>query len=488
MNLARFLAERAAIRPDLRFGLVNDPVRLDEAVTAARKAANVLGEAGFEPGSRIAVIDATSTDYIVFWMACQFAGVEPALINPTYPDELVTQMLERLRPAAVAAGGPPRELPAPTGIDFSGVRRGVLRVAGTEVTGGGGDPPGLDRDELAICGSMHTSGTTGLPKFCAQSHRYFLRVGRFVAEQLAICPDDRVLAPLPLFHINPFGYGFLGALSGLADHLTLERFSASGFWPAVKDNDVTVLVLHSPPVEILKRRTGWDDARGHRVRAMFYTDLEFLDRYRVPLGVSGYGSTEAGGLCHAWQWRRGDTSDVTEGVGRFAGWGRRDIDWRLTSDGEIQVRGAEPGVLFSGYLEPEGLRSAVDDDGWYSTGDNGRDDAGRLVFIERRAESIRVKGEFVPIDHVEAVFAAVDGVEDVALWKRPSELTDDEPVLYVAASEVPVPQLRAAARVLAKFMRPVEILHVAEIPRDRAAGKVQRRRLPDMEVLETWQF
>ena len=41
------------------------------------------------------------------------------------------------------------------------------------------------------------------------------------------------------------------------------------------------------------------------------------------------------------------------------------------------------------------------------------DELGNLVFLERKAESIRVKGEYVPIPYVEEQFARLDGVEEV---------------------------------------------------------------------------
>ena len=43
-----------------------------------------------------------------------------------------------------------------------------------------------------------------------------------------------MLAPLPLFHINPLGYGIIGALTAGADALTVSKFSASRFWPDVR--------------------------------------------------------------------------------------------------------------------------------------------------------------------------------------------------------------------------------------------------------------
>jgi carnitine-CoA ligase len=485
-TLAAFLLDRAEIRPELRLGVVERQLPLAEAMSAARRVAGDLAEAGLLPGDRLAVIGETSTEYLVFWLGCQLAGVEAALINPTYPDDLLAPMLAVLRPAAVATPGGAAPAWGGRTVGFGDVLDAGTSLDGEELPGDEARRlPGLDRDELDVAGYMHTSGTTGLPKFCAQSHRYYLRLGRLVADELSLNPDDRVLAPLPMFHVNPLGYGFLGALTGLADVLALTRFSASGFWPTVRDEAVSALVLHAPPVEILKRRTSPEDAAGHRVRAMFYADEEFLSRFGVPVAMSCYGSTEVGGLSHVWQWRRGEHAALPEGMSHYAGRPRHDIEHRLDADGQILVRAREPGAMFSGYLRDGVVDPTLDEDGWFHTGDLGRhDEHGRLVFIERAAESIRVKGEYVPIDHVEQAFADIAAFEDLACWKRRGDLRDDEVVLYVVADRVPTDEVRERAGDLPGFMRPSAIARVPTIPRDAGAGKVQRRRLDEGDVIE----
>ena len=348
---------------------------------------------------------------------------------------------------------------------------------------------------------MHTSGTTGVPKFCEQTHEYFLRLGRFIADSMCLSEADTVLAPLPMFHINPLGYGVVGGLTGGTEVLGVERFSASGFWPTVRDAGATVLFLHAPPVEILKRATAAADAAGHRVSRVFFADADFLETFSVPLGFSAYGSTEAGGLCHIWAWRRGEQPALAEGMSRYGGRSRHEVQWRVdaadqgTSDGssdgdgsgagEILVRADRPGVMFSGYRRADGLDRPFDDDGWFATGDLGRvDDAGNLVFIERASESIRVKGEFVPIGYVEQRFASVEGLHDVAVWRRDSDLVDDEVVLYVTGESIPVERIRAVSAGLPAFMRPAEAARIAAMPRDSGVGKVRRRLLGDAAVLE----
>jgi crotonobetaine/carnitine-CoA ligase len=463
-NLAASVVDQAAARPGLRVGTVGDAPALRDLVTLAAGRAHSLLDEGVRPGDRVAMIGSSSTDYLVTWLACVLVGAPVALVNPTYPEDLLGTMLEPLAPTMV--------------LDADDIAR--ARQLGTaEVTG----LPGLDRDTFDAVSFMHTSGTTGLPKFCVQTHEYFRRLATAISGSLDLTPEDRVLAPLPLFHINPMGYGMITSLLTGADALTVEKFSASGFWPTVLDEDITVLILHAPPVEILKRATTAEQAAGHDVRTMFYADRGFLDQFGVPAAVSGYGSTEAGGVSHLRRWKA--TDDIPDDASRHGGPGRSDMDWHLDSDGMIHVREREPGALFGGYVRAEGIDTARDTDGWFDTGDLGRAEGeDYLVFLERGAESIRVKGEFVPIPFVENVVAGIGELRDLALWKRKGNLVDDDVVLYVVADEVPVDAIRNAVADLPSFMRPVVAARVAALPRDAAAGKVQRRLLTETPVLE----
>ena len=494
-NLAQLVLDRAERRPGAAFGMAGTGLALGQAVDRAAAAVGALGAAGVGAGSRVAVVGATSNSFLTGWLGLVLAGAEAALINPAYPPDLIAEMLARLEPDAVLwIGLDPAPDAAPSAVHLDGARldESVLLAAdGQAVSGPVPDPlPGLGRDPLDVAGYMHTSGTTGVPKFCQQTHEYYLRLGRFIADSMCLSDADTVLAPLPMFHINPLGYGVVGGLTGGSGVLGMAGFSARRFWPAVKDCGATALILHAPPVEILKRATAADDAAGHRVTRMFYADPEFLETFSIPLGFSAYGSTEAGGLCHIWAWRRGDPWDphrLPEGAARYGGRSRHDVEWRVDDEGEIRVRGAADGVLFDGYRRGAELDRPFDPDGWFATGDLGRiDEAGNLVFIERRAESIRVKGEFVPIGYVEQRLAAVEGLDDLAVWRRRSELVDDEIVLYTAAAaSLPVERIRSAVAELPPFMRPSSVVRVAEIPRDSGVGKVRRRLLSDAQALES---
>jgi acyl-CoA synthetase (AMP-forming)/AMP-acid ligase II len=462
-NLARAIAAQAIARPGLRLGTTDDQLTLHEAVGFAARRARDLLDSGLRPGQRVAMVDSTSTDYLLTWLACLLAGTPVALVNPTYPADLIERMVAPLSPERIL--GPDATAQARAG--------GKAALDGL---------PGLDADPFGVVSYMHTSGTTGLPKFCIQTHDYFRRMATAMAAALDLTPDDRVLAPLPLFHINPMGYGIVTALLTGADALTVPKFSVRRFWPSVVSEQVTVLILHAPPVEIIKRASADADAAGHQVRTMFYADREFLRRFAIPAAVSGYGSTEAGGVSHLRRWSASE--DMPADASRHGGPSRADIEWRVDPDGTILVREREHAALFGGYVTADGHNSARDADGWFDTGDIGRaDERGYLVFLERRTESIRVKGEFVPIPFVENHLAGIGGIADHALWKRRGALVDEEVVLYVVANSVPLDDLKQRIAELPAFMRPAAVAQVAAIPRDAAAGKVQRRLLTEQPVL-----
>ncbi|MCE0767806.1 AMP-binding protein [Pseudonocardia kujensis] len=458
-GLARAIVAQAEARPALLLGTAEDPLPLARAVAFASGRARRLLADGARPGEPVALVAPTSTDYLVTWLACLLAGVPVALVNPTYTPDLQSAMLAPLAPTVTLTDTGARDVEStPDGL------------------------PGLGSGPLDVVSFMHTSGTTGLPKFCAQSNAYFLRLAAAMREGLRLGPEDTVLAPLPMFHVNPLGYGVVTALLTGAGALTVGRFSASGFWPTVKEHGVTVLILHAPPVEILKRATTAADAAGHSVRTMFYADQRFLRTFGIGEAVSAYGSTEAGGVSHLARWSAAD--DLPPDVGRRGGPARADVDWTVREDGVVLVREREPGALFSGYVTAAGLDPARDAEGWFDTGDLGARDGEGLVFLERRSESIRVKGEFVPIPFVEEHLSVVDGVRDCAIWKRPGQLSDDEVVAYVVADGLAPAALHARIVELPGFMRPTAVARVDALPRDAAAGKVQRRRLDETAVLE----
>ena len=493
VNLAQLIVQAAERSPRARFGTDTVSTTLIEAVDKARLLARQLAASGVRKGTTAAFVGVTSEHYLVLWMAAQLMGVRTALINPHYPQELLGEMLGDLRPDVVAYFDD--TFVAPAGVewrlvDARGAWNGTIAVIPGELPEASeqeaGDPAawGLGCDGAEVASYMHTSGTSGRPKFCAQSHAYFLKLGRFIADSLGYTRFDTVYAPLPMFHINPLGYGVVAGLTAGASVLGTRRFSVAGFWDTVKRIGATAVVLHATPMKMLLKDTTPADSVGHTIRTVFFGSAEFLERFDIPMGALAYGSTEAGGLCHVWHVRSGDREMAPEGATHYAGKPRFDVEAMVSEEGEILVRERAPHTLFSGYLRDGTIDPCVDAHGWFHTGDRGRlDELGNLVFVERMSESIRVNGEYVPIDFVERMLESHAGLSEFAIWSRPDAMSGQRVVLWVADSKPDIPRTTAAIARLPKIMRPVEIVGIERLPRDTGVNKVQRRRLMSEPVL-----
>lgn len=489
-NLAQLLDARARIHPTRRLGTPENNRPMAELFPLAQRIGAAIGGAGLVPGTCAMVIGRSSLSYLITWMALHIAGVQTALVNPDYPADLLNTLAEELQPDAVIWVGrapAPAVYPAAPWFDTTAADSGRLVRSGESVSLGTTlpvDPPGIEAKPTDIASYMHTSGTSGVPKFCAQSHEYFIRLGRFIADGMGFSDRDTVFAPLPLFHINPLGYGVVGGLTAGCNIFGWEKFSASKFWQTVKSIEATALILHGPPAAILKRRYVPNESDTHHVRIAFAADPDFLRMFKISQGISAYGSTEAAGLTHMWRWRPEDIPDVVEGASHYAGRERYDIAWKIGMGGEILVKDTAGRALFSGYRRNGTIHSAVDDQGWFDTGDLGRTDQwGNLVFIERQAESVRVNGEYVPIGFVEDQLRGIAELGEIALWRQPDPVAGHRLILYVAGA-VPVDKIRAVSGALPAFMRPARAYRIDEIPRDTGVGKVRRRLLDNLEPLE----
>lgn len=493
-NLSQLITSAAKRSPQALYGTDTASMPLSGALELARSLARQLAAGGLRRRCTIACIGITSEHYLILWMAAQLMGVRTALINPHYPQELLRDMLEDLKPDAVATFDDTYRAPASPAwgqVDARRAWEGEVAVAlatGIDACGldGEGDAAewGAQCDGGDIASYMHTSGTSGRPKFCAQSHTYFIRLGRFIADSMGYTWRDVVYAPMPMFHINPLGYGVVAGLTAGASTLGTSRFSTTGFWNTVQRIGATALVLHGTPLKLLLQQTSTQESEGHSLRCVFFASEEFLSKFKVPMGITLYGSTEAGGLCHLWQLRPGDTEPAPEGPTLYAGRVRFDMDCKLSDEGEILVRELSRDTLFSGYLRDGVIDPSVDAHGWFHTGDRGRiDPYGNLVFIERLSEAIRVNGEYVPIDYVERKLETEAGMTEFALWSKPDPVSGQRPVLYVTDRQLDLAQVTAVIQSLPSIMRPVEILWIEALPRDTGVNKVQRRRLPDQAVL-----
>jgi malonyl-CoA/methylmalonyl-CoA synthetase len=143
--------------------------------------------------------------------------------------------------------------------------------------------------------------------------------------------------------------------------------------------------------------------------------------------------------------------------------------------GVIEIKGPS---VFSGYWRmPDRTAEEFTDDGWFITGDVGRQDADGRLWISGRAKDLIISGGFnVYPKEIELVLDALPGVVESAVIGLPHP-DFGEGVAAVIAGEGEEAAIIAAARErLAAFKTPKRVIFVDDLPRN-AMGKVQKAAL-----------
>jgi len=98
------------------------------------------------------------------------------------------------------------------------------------------------------------------------------------------------------------------------------------------------------------------------------------------------------------------------------------VEARIASDGEVEVRG--PVVMKGYYNNPEATSEVFTEDGWYRTGDLGRIDEDRFIFLTGRKKNLIIlsNGENISPEELESDFNIDEGVKEVLVYEWKGEL------------------------------------------------------------------
>jgi crotonobetaine/carnitine-CoA ligase len=301
---------------------------------------------------------------------------------------------------------------------------------------------------------------------------------------------------LPLFHTNALNAFYQALLSGAT--LAVEpRFSASGFWPALRRHDATVTYLLGAMVPILLSRPDGAGDRAHRARIALAPGVPqgfhapFRDRFGIHL-LDGYGSTETNFVIGSPQ---GEHRPGT--MGRV----RPDFEARVVGEddsevpagtaGELILRAGEPFAFASGYVGMADKTVEAWRNLWFHTGDRVICDAeGYFHFVDRMKDAIRRRGENISAYEVEQVVLSHAAVATAAVFAVPSELAEDE--VMVAAVLRPDAALTAPELLdhcqprLPYYAVPRYVEFVDELPATEN-GKIQKFKLRERGITPaTW--
>lgn len=337
-------------------------------------------------------------------------------------------------------------------------------------------PPRVD-DATSPLLLAYTSGTTGRPKGVALTQA---QVAANIAHAQALfgfTPEDRVLTVLPLFHLGGSCIQTLPALVAGAEIILHAKFEPDAFFGSLERDKPTLTLLVPAVMQALVSHPRWSAADLSCLRAIGAgssdVPLALIEAFHakgVPV-QQVYGMTEAGPIAIA--------QTVAEAWAHpgSIGFPVGQCEARIAADGEIQLRGPN---LFSGYWrDAAATAAAFTTDGWFRTGDAGRqDEEGRFWFTDRLKHMIISGGENIAPAEVERVLRNAPGVCEGVVIGRPHPRWGEVPVAVIVA-ETGADDARILAHFegkLARFKHPRAVLRVPALPRT-ALGKVELAKL-----------
>jgi len=430
------------------------------------------------PGDRVGWWGPSALDALELGYGISKAGATLSPVNPNFTEPEAIAALETLAPRLIVAH-PDAADAAHAAADQTGIPLLVMRAGWADGAAATSPPRVGDSEDPSVV--FLTSGSTGVSKGAMISHRAaWLRAVQRDSETGATARRGAVVM-FGLFHMS--GWSMIEGAWAIDRpvHLVsraepsellgaVERWSASGLylipsvWERVLADDGTY-----DTSSLVDCSTGTS-----------LVTLDLIDGLKARFPGSwtsiAYGSTEIG---------RGatlldpDLYTHPGSVGHPPPMTLAD----LADDGELRLQGP---TMFSGYLDrPDATAEAIDEEGWFHTGDLATRDAdGYLTITGRRSESIRSGGEWVAPVEVEAAIGTHPAVAEVAVVGLPDaswgEVVCAAIVVRPGAALPTVAEVRAhVASKLVGPKQPRVVVQVDALPRTDATGQIRRRRVRD---------
>jgi malonyl-CoA/methylmalonyl-CoA synthetase len=442
-----------------------------------RAVAARFASAGLAAGDRILLSAAASVEVVVAHVAALRLGLVVVPANTTYLARELAHLVRDARPALAVVDDAERGrwvADAAAGLDRP------TRVVGVDVDlPDGPEPSDLDRRSAADPAVLaYTSGTTGLPKGALLSHGNLLASAEALRLAWRWTPEDRLVLPLPLFHLHGLGVGLHGTLGAGASVVLRRGFEVDDMLDALATRRGTLffgvptmwsrLVGSARAGELRALRLGVSGSAP--LAAELHRTIEAASGQRV---IERYGMTET----------VMNVSNPYEGERRAGtvGLPLPGVEVRLVEGtDEIELRGPN---VFAGYWERPEATAESFVDGWFRTGDVGSfDPDGYLRIVGRRKDLIITGGYNVYPREVEDVLRLDPAVDDVAVVGVPDPEWGERVVAVAEGAGGPADTARvlaAAGEALAPYKRPRALVWVDALPRN-ALGKVVK---PEVRAL-----
>src|SRR4030095_10849359 len=443
----------------------------------SNRLAHLLRRRGLCQGDRLAVYLANRVELIDLYLACVKAGILFVPINVLYREREAAHVIRDAEPKAVVTAG-----------DFPHTfQTWHCDELSRESLSCSSDPLDCALDGDSPAALVYTSGTTGTSKGAVLTHDNFASNARNLQTAWQITQADRLLLPLPLFHVHGLGNGLHCWLASGCRMRLQERFESSKAGETFLDFRPTLFFgVPTIYVRLLEMSEEVAQSIGQFMRLFVSGSAPLpghvLEAFHKRFGhtiLERYGMTETlMNLSNPYvgERRAGSVGMPLPGV----------VVRLLNSDGqpvpdgqtgELYVRG--PNVFREYWRNGQASEQAFVD-GYFRTGDLAICSADGYYTLQGRRCDLIISGGFnIYPREIEDFLTEQPEVAEAAVIGAPDRLRGEVPVAYlVTRSAVDPAQMEQRCRKgLASFKVPRAFHVVENLPRN-ALGKVQKHLLP----------
>ena len=470
---------------------------------AASCLANWMLAKGIESGDRIAFQLPGWCEFTVIYLACLKIGAvsvpllpswreaelvwvlnkcqakmffAPTLFKQTRPVDLILPLQNQL-PQLQQIVGVDKLAPATSSLSLSQILADNTPLT-TAIT--------VHGDELAAV--LFTYGTEGLPKGVMLTHNNILASERAYCARLNLTWQDVFMMPAPLGHATGFLHGVTAPFLIGARSVLLDIFTPDACLALLEQQRCTCMLGATPFVYDLLNLLEKQPADLSALRFFLCggtTIPKKVARECQQRGIkllSVYGSTESSP--HA-------VVNLDDPLSRFMhtdGYAAAGVEIKVVDDarktlppgceGEEASRG--PNVFMGYFDEPELTARALDEEGWYYSGDLCRMDEDGYIKITGRKKDIIVRGgENISSREVEDILLQHPKIHDACVVAMPDERLGERSCAYVVLKaphhSLSLEEVVAffSRKRVAKYKYPEHIVVIEKLPRT-ASGKIQK--------------
>ena len=442
-----------------------------------------LAQLGIKPQDAVSIALPNSYEFIVAFLAASWQRAIAAPLNSAYRQEEFEFYIDDLKSAvaivprgAFEQRGPAiraaHKYNAAVAECYWNGREVALDIKNTGKLSGMGNQAVQKARPEDIALVLHTSGTTGRPKAVPLTHHNLTRTMRNIKATYKLTPEDRTLLVMPLFHVHGLLAGFLSPLFSEGSVIIPPRFSASEFWEnftTYKANWYTAvptihqILLRNPPPSTIPNIRFIRSCSSPLSPKTFH---ELEKAFNAPV-LEAYAMTEGAHQMTSNPLPPAKRYPGSVGIGQgvevkiLDGTGK---EMPQGSEAEICIRGEN---VTQGYLNnPEANRTSFTKDGFFRTGDQGKqDEDGYVIITGRIKELINKGGEKISPVELDNIVAQNPAVGEAVSFALADEMYGQDVGLAVVlkhGQKISTDELRKwIAQKVAKFKVPKKVRRLA---------------------------